>query len=139
MTQTLIERLEKATGPSRELDKAIELSFGSIPNYAGYCSATDSMIWHEHHEAGGAPITQQCEAPLPHFTSSLDAALNLVPEGYFWSCGHNPEPDDDTPSEFGAMLCRYWHVSDKSDTSAVGASPAIALCIAILKARQVQP
>lgn len=125
----LISKLEAATGPSRELDAAIVLALYPEASIRLYIEGdTEPTVFH------AAPLVPN-KHELPHYTASIDAALTLVPEGYFWSCGHNPDPDDDTPSDYGAMLCRYWHVSDRSDTSAVGATPALALCIAACKAQ----
>ena len=57
MTSELIERLEKATGPDRELDHAILCMID--PRVKGTCPM--------HYD--------------PHYTASIDAALTLVPEG----------------------------------------------------------
>ena len=60
----LIAALEAATGPSRELDEAIETF----------------LFHHEldhHRKTRIAPI-------LLNYTASLDAALMLVPEGMMW-------------------------------------------------------
>lgn len=56
----LIERLQAATGPDRELDGLIQTALDLPPMHFG---------------AGG-----RCNA----FTRSLDAALLLVPEGWRW-------------------------------------------------------
>ena len=36
----------------------------------------------------------------PHYTTSLDAALTLVPEGYDWSVGRS----QDSPGTYSAMI-----------------------------------
>lgn len=59
MTDELIERLEKATGPDRELDIAICAALGKTRLDPGFQTA-------------------------PAYTDSLDAALTLVPEGLGW-------------------------------------------------------
>lgn len=103
--QELIAALEVADGPSRELDCAIESWAVKMPVCIG--------------EFG----------PMP-FTSSIDAAIKLVPEGYTWSISNRAliggtgcfasvlGPDDEY------LFCEYH-----------GATPAIALCINTLKAR----
>ena len=110
----LIARLEKAKGPDRELDGDIALHLGLVPRGM------------ERGWAGGwAGNGKQFDAAW--YTSSTDAALTLVPEGWGWSldwdggCSVFREPLSGRlpDNEFGAD----------------GPSPAIALCIAALKAR----
>ena len=62
MTSELIERLEKATGPDRELD---------------------ALIWYAVVErpAAGEKIDRDMVNRWPTYTASIDAALTLVPEG----------------------------------------------------------
>lgn len=94
----LIARLEKAKGPSRDLDARIEHTLAGTPAH-----------W---------------EDDLPAYTSSLDAAVSLVPESVGFKialmpCAEGPE---------------HWASVDWG-TQFPGATPAIALCIAALKAR----
>jgi hypothetical protein len=56
--EALIQRVEKAEGPDRELDGEIH----GIPS-AACCDWDD----------------------VPHYTASLDAAVSLVPSGWDWS------------------------------------------------------
>lgn len=60
----LIERLEKATGPDRELD---------------------NLIWFWL----GQPLPDDCADCPARYTASLDAALTLVPESCSWACGYS--------------------------------------------------
>lgn len=120
--KTLIERLEKATGPSRELDAAIfkiaqpeserfkTSPFGEGPGHMSWISANKGTIH-------------------PLYTASIDAALTLVPENADWSL----EKD-------GAWV-RWMGKDDAQEVQSVlvgrdGKCTAIALCIAALKARQ---
>jgi hypothetical protein len=59
----LIERLEKATGPSYELSQDIGRALGLRQRYEH--PGSENLSW-------------------PHYTYSLDAALTLVPEGHDW-------------------------------------------------------
>lgn len=93
----LIAALEKAEGPSSEIDADIGLT-----------------------AAGWEPWLSK----LPPFTSSLDAALTLVPEGLMWSVGTNGD---------GRYRADVW--TDVVEIG-IGCSPAIALCIAALEARR---
>lgn len=116
---TLIERLEAATGPDRELDAEI------------YCEARGLVFEDE------CPVRSSGKRvidfrPVSHYTASIDAALTLVPEGLSWTCGKNLHHGYfavslNTLNERGAPESVAWADADY---------PAIALCIAALKARQ---
>lgn len=113
----IISRLKKATGPDQELDDTIAV-------LEGY---------------RGSPL------PYTHYTSSIDAALTLVPEGL--SCAVKIYPE-------GGGACEIWRYVTEVFAEAYGgaeelrrrngtfdhqnvgaATPAIAICIAALKAR----
>lgn len=109
---SLITRLEVATGPDRELDLAIWNVLN--PKYPFGCISP----------------------ALNKYTSSIDAALTLVPEGFavdltaFTGCKYG---DAFLWSDSRESGLRY-------STRALPrrpANPAIALCIAALKARAV--
>lgn len=104
----LIERLEKATGPDRGLHGMIAVAAGV---------AVDVNPRNpQFAKFGDDDIFTRC----PNYTESIDAALTLLPEGW---CSLRFERTHDT---WGCFL-------DGDDTNAV--TPAIALCIAALKAR----
>lgn len=132
----LIEKLEAATEGSRELDAEIGAQLGggvashncsdnTRRTYGAGAWFTDAdnmravLIEHTHH--------------APHYTTSLDAALTLVPEGYAWSLDFDPK----LPGKPGRPY--YADVTDFSTHAAKAWSttPALALCIAALKAREV--
>lgn len=119
--QELIERLEKATGPNFALDWNIHLTAFGIEGAGMYGNH-------------------------PNYTASIDAALTLVPDG------SNLE-------QLGQFMClgkdgqALWQArvrlrtlpspfdkgkrGDRLESSGFMPSPAIALCIAALKARSV--
>lgn len=118
----LIERLEKATGPSRELDGALfEIATGKSP----YFNTVP-------YRAGGAP--QRKMMSVPAYTESIDAALTLVPEG--WTVANIGQNDS---KGWWAELRRGFQTSyDRVELSNIGLrelGPAIALCSAALRAR----
>jgi hypothetical protein len=94
----LAERCEKATGPD------FDLSFA---------------IW----QAAIEPIAPSSRQP--DYTASLDAAMTLVPEGWFLSVSTHPE------GAFAVAVCQ--DLIGKSDLRV--ATAALALCAAALKAR----
>lgn len=107
MTADLIAKLESAEGPSRELDAEI------------------GKILHPNPDDIGDLCSRYGDWPGP-FTSSLDAALTLVPEGYWWTAG-------DCRREKHARVAP--EAVDDDGHEAFSATVAIALCIAALRAR----
>lgn len=107
----LIAALEKAEGPSRELNRGIAISLGW---------AFDGNGWQEPDGTRHSGIDE--------YTSSLDAAMTLVPEGAWWDlCA----PYGESKEARGAV---YPNGGDQ--ISARHRHPAIALCIAALMARR---
>ena len=116
--QDLIERLEKATGPDRELDEDIAHAVG----------VRSVMQW-DHEACGG---DGSFEHMFPRYTYSIDAALTLVPEGWEWRIDGGYLPD-----RHYACVMNMGLVSEPQFTvDKTPSTPAIALCIAALKARQ---
>ncbi len=127
--EKLIERLEKATGPDRELDARIELTRRSF--LFGSAAVAGAVIGTSLNNVASGWIAGLGEQPIsaPHYTSSIDAALTLVPEGWkvdflqqllgegYWTAGLYTRP--------GKHTLRTHANSDFA---------AIALCIAALRA-----
>jgi len=126
----LIARLKAAPEGSRELDGRIAVvinyrfedvhgrKFKDIIADFGYRNmrTTDWDSWH-----------------VPHYTTSLDVALTLVPEGFRWSIDH----DEEIPREPGkptyADVSQYGH-SNNPVYKGWAATAPLALCIAALLA-----
>lgn len=120
MTQALsalLAKLEAATGPSRELDEAITRAIGF--KLAGY-SANVPIWWNPDDKYVGV---------APHYTSSLDAAMTLVPEGSWWWLHHQVAypTDDGYQAEVWPLIPPY--LKSRAPTA------ALALCIASVRAR----
>lgn len=126
----LIEELEKATGPSMELDEKIAGILGI--DRSECCGSFIQYDPEELPECCGKPIVGMPK----QYTSSLDAAVSLMPEG--WRTVHAEE----------YLVRGNWGWTLKSNDPAHGGridggsfaagmakTPAIALCIAALKAR----
>lgn len=131
----LIERLEKATGPDRELGDDVLMACGwrlieegPGPDRILYWAAPDDVPIDPMH--GG----EYANGDQPDPTASIDAALTLVPKGMRWlvGCGQL-EP---TEPLYGAQI-RKPGFSTGGVVISEGESNhmAIALCIAALKAR----
>jgi len=124
----IIARLEKATGPDRDVDAHIALATGWL--------VLGTNIGPEWCDPNNRP------AGLPAYTASLDAALRLVPEGWGGSVDVYPEsyrrPDADGKRlKWGGAASISPDFGDIARLiTACAKTPALALCIAALKARE---
>lgn len=114
---SLIERIEAAARPCRELDILI---FAEVyPDE--FDQATDSI-------------------DVPFFTSSIDAAMTLVGDGCFWTVGrcdltcHATVGPDRAHFDEAYLIKHQPHDVDIPNPS----TPALALCAAALRARGVE-
>ncbi len=117
----LIAALEAATEGSRELDDAVFLA--THPDQG--TTSEDGEYWYAAHldEDGGPWML------LPFYTTSLDAALTLVPEGWGWTIEWDSITAVRPPDSEGDDDLAIWGLTPNG-------TPALALCIAALKARQ---
>lgn len=108
----LITRLEAAEGPDRELDAEIFLQIDPDATDNGDGTFDSPYFDQSHHHPR-------------KYTASIDAALTLVPEGWIWQ-----------------LSPTYAEVFELVDSTGFGGfcadapTPANALCIAALKARE---
>lgn len=129
MLSELIGRLEKSTGPDRELDCAIAYAVDFK------CEGTETtwrqlvdQIGMEYAVANATRFHSFWREAIPQFTGSVDAALTLVPEGWNWQAQGNDVLGRVKPYAIMGL-------PGQAEADGMGASPAIALCIASLKAR----
>jgi hypothetical protein len=104
----LADRCEKAMGPDRELDEAIL-------------------------KAGWATGNKRTDLG-PRFTASLDAAMQLVPDGWFWTAMNARDGKEKPIVGQGLAIVASpddLHAREPSEA----ATPALALCAAALRAR----
>lgn len=130
MTLTeIIAALKQATGPSEELDRLIHFHVVH-PWLAEKCV----KYWWDLEEDGGFywldTERQAAKGPGYHdyvkpVTSSIDAALTLVPEGDWWGITQTPRESNATCAPVGKPG------GDGHDAT----TPALALCIAALSSR----
>jgi len=109
----LIARLEKATVPDRELDRAIGRAVG-VEIVSDYANGLNRVI-----------------KDIPHYTASIDAALTLVPEGMDWDVNNMTGNGD-----YRSYVMYLSAPGEWTSRSGKAINPAIALCIAALKARK---
>ena len=153
----LIARLRQSTGPDRELDAHIAASVGLPMTFCDF----DAGCYHGGCRSPGCgkplgltderrsyPHDWRDDERLPRYTSSIDAAMTLVPEGWRVNSG-----DFSVEGRFAWMLTlagqprTEWFARRRSMTddydgdplymSGRGKTLSIALCIAALKARSL--
>lgn len=135
----LIARLEAASEGSRELDALVWVA--TLPpdgkGIDGY-GLPDSGAHYEHEADEDGSVTmwvvwsiasrsKRARRPAPAYTTSLDAALTLVPEDKAWCV-------EAEPGGFSA-----WVDAGGKATLGDARAPALALTIAALKARTRAP
>lgn len=128
----IIKRLEAATEGSRELDAEIVVALDIRPDW---CGKSGGELWIDQ-DSMAEPVVRlnvldrrsRGDPPIGdylRYTTSLDAALTLVPSGFQWAIS---APDIEQEMSFRAEV-------DYSDSTWAASAP-LALCIAALKARQ---
>jgi hypothetical protein len=120
----LAERVEAASGPDRDLDTEILWHVDRRRFTCGYWNAASGLPRElevmPSPKGGLGWIGAQCSAPA--YTTSIDAAMTLVPEGYDWIIGHT-----------NGGLTIHAEVGDRQQWFAN--TPALALTAAALRAR----
>lgn len=135
----LAERCEKAEGPDRELEYAIWDALNPP-------RIVDAEL---PRDFGRLPGVKEPERYAPDYTSSLDEALTLVPEGWAWNLANHDTAllgAGDPKKAFGACLAapemkggpEPW-TEDRDVFNSDAATPALALCAAALRARAATP
>jgi len=127
MTNTdLAERIERLNGPCREMDAEIAVLALGMERDGDYFFGKDEdfVLERDYYSLDGTA------RELPHYTSSLDAAMTLVPEGMMFTVSLHDhgqgaasifKRDANGSRETACKLC-------------VASTPALALCAAALRA-----
>lgn len=128
----LIEQLQQATAPSATLDASVALASGMYVFGSGRRSLWDTrenpwrlIVFHSTKELSAKDAIG---LGLPAFTSSLDAALSLVPEGWTRSV-------DATEPTMGIDVELYAPRPHRHAVIGSHSYEAIATCIAALRAQ----
>lgn len=123
---TIIEQLEALAGPNREAEEAIYQALGN-------CNHKRYECYRVQGDSGQTCL--DCGKDLygadkaPRYTASLDEAMTLVPEGW------ERFDVDATAPELGVDW--VLHGPSNASVKGIGVTPAIALCIAALRARNL--
>ena len=140
----LIERLENAEGPDRELDdqvaqvavwtrrRAIDVWANADPYNPFHVWVRPSAPYYEHQGRKWIDSGYYSFDGSPRYTSSIDAAVTLVPPEHSWKLLHEPEH----PGLYRALVRRAASLATVAPAWIVSSrGPALALTIAALKAR----
>lgn len=137
----LAARIERADGPDRALDAEIALAAGYRTWPDGYGEGSE---W-EDPKGNRLPRVRGFGAQPPHFTGSLDAAMQLVPEGWNWLVRKDVGERTafaNVSAQNANNVCDTWNAETAAlvgdgfgHNYARGATPAQALCAAALRAR----
>lgn len=136
----LIARLEKATEGSRELDGHL---WQLLWPKTGHGELAEQFARRFSNRRKGIGIDHYAATWAPHFTSDIGAATRLSPEGWEWLvCSRNGGGFANVTKNLvciveqsgDAMIDRSTGESFPEDA----ATPALALCIAALRARASQ-
>lgn len=124
--ERLIERLESASAGSRALDEAIATEIWGPPKPSGNVGHSRTLVWWDR--GVGRSIA-------PEFTVSLDDALTLIPlaaNTWFLELSSTPLGAEASVQR-NYVQAGHWSHEGKAP------SPALAMCIAALRARQASP
>lgn len=143
----LISRLTKATRPDREIDAAIAAVTRILDEFdPSIFLKTEPLIYRADEGRAGYVRVYWGKVDERHyqvsrmtrlFTASIDSALTLVPEGYRWLArNHNGKPNHDGEGRNATAFANVYNDDENvMHDCFVRSTPAIALCIAALKAR----
>tara|TARA_Y100001933_G_scaffold90783_1_gene91760 strand:- start:1586 stop:1996 length:411 start_codon:yes stop_codon:yes gene_type:complete len=129
-TTKLAERIEALEGPCREMDREIFKAVGAPLPKAAF--GMDIELQPDPNSASGfvMPVGElQVRYECPHYTTSLDAAMTLVPEGWGWF-------------KLRTSTGQVWVEVEREDGTGMiafsvhAATPALALCAAALRAQE---
>jgi hypothetical protein len=115
----LAERCEQAMGPDHQLDADIAATQG-----------WSNFSLKDRRGALGRPPVRTGKTLMlewvRRYTASLDAAMTLVPEGWYWQVGQGNH----------AWAAAYENpIPPSTRVDSIAATPALALCAAALRAR----
>lgn len=112
--QRLVERIEAASGPDRELDCRI------------WCAISGPTF-----DVAVAVVPDFSQWQAPFYTASIDAAMTLVPEGRSWELTKLESA--------GTAQAFIWNMKELGEGDGAEAkTPALALASAALRARITQ-
>jgi hypothetical protein len=128
----LIQRLESAEEPSRELDYAIQLAIGVVQMPLSVDRFDRCWVTIEDGKPvqAGPDVLSTRDHYLPGYTYSIESALMLVPDGWNWAAfGGSDLPP---AAQLTTGEPPYF---DDCEEHVTAATTSLALCAAALRAR----
>jgi len=129
--EALAVRCEALAGPDREVDVCVFRAIGA-PVPFQFANLMVALTYDEAERCYTVPVgDMRCRYEPPAYTASLDDAMSLVPDGCDW-----------LRKDFGTMTIVREGKLEKDwarHTDGKGATPALALCSAALRARALTP
>jgi hypothetical protein len=135
----LADRCEAATGADRELDALIRCAvFAPATAYVAMSPFNGAWCIYDGETRDGRPrgweaLTLTQVQRLGEFTASLDAAMTLVPEGYFVAVVNSTLADPEKVGRATALIAPGG--SAKAAEPSEAATMPLAICAAALRAR----
>lgn len=143
---TLIDRLEAAETGSSELDCLVMIACGLVPIQHGLAEGwhyefdtielmgsrrTKVQLWPTN-DAGNRAEYSHGIHDAESYTTSVDAALTLIPEGWLLTLV------GDLHAGFSATGARCHLMSWEHESDAEGSTRPLAICVAAIKARNAE-
>ena len=128
--EALIRRCERASGADQTLDRDIWLAVVATAHERALV-----MAGRELHGAKEASFRIDWMADGARYTGSLDAAMSLVPEGWSVQFGRGWRCDIERGKSWASVMDVQYGPPTVSGECENVATPALALCVAALRAR----
>jgi len=128
MSKSIAERIEALEGACREMDAEIAVTVLGMERDGDYFFGKDEdfVLERDYYSLDGAA------RELPHYTSSIDSAMTLVPEGWDAEISIPREGHPTNPKPVG----RCFKGTSPLYFAREAAPPALALCAAALRAQE---
>lgn len=128
-TDALLDKLQAATEGTRDLDLEVLNALGGKHTWYWRNRKLETITCDRYGpDAIGNPVCS-----LEKFTTSIDDALSIIPDEFYWLLGKGKMREDEPP--YGVQILLTDGNADDVIAEAESVSAPIAICIAALRAR----
>lgn len=128
-SETIAEKLQSSTEGNRDLDLEVLNALGANRSWYWLDQRAETITCNRYGpDAIGNPV-----CGLERFTTSVDDALSLVPDGFDWLLANGITHKCEPP--YGVQILRADGTGKNVIAEAESSSAPIAICIAALRAR----